>query len=75
MSAEASRRLQLIEQLFIAAGSPDLTVWYFYAGQTGADLEELAALGIVYKVIGTERGFAWRLSAAGAERLRANELT
>jgi hypothetical protein len=72
MSAEASRRLHLIEQLFVAAGSPDITAWYFYAGQTGADLEELASLGLVFKVLGTERGFAWRLSDAGMKQLHGS---
>jgi hypothetical protein len=69
MSAEALRRLRQIKALFVAAGCPDTNVWYFFAGQTGADLEELAALGAILKLLGTEHGYAWRLTDAGRAQM------
>jgi hypothetical protein len=70
MSVEASRRMRLIKALVAHAESSDPRVRDFYAGQTGADFEELAALGLLYKMFGTPRGFAWRLTDAGAEYIR-----
>ena len=66
MSGEASAYLRLIYRKYLARRRPALDTWYFDAGVSSAALTELAALGFVYKILGTERGYAWRLSEAGA---------
>ena len=68
MSAEATKYLQAIYDQYLAAGLPALEKWHFDAGVRNRSLDELETLGLVYKVLGTERGFAWRLSQVGAER-------
>ena len=73
MSAEAERLFQLIEAMCRTAGSPKDRSWYFYAGQTSAELTELANLGILVKVLGTVKGFAWCLTDSG--RGRVSDLT
>ncbi|HEX3849837.1 MAG TPA: hypothetical protein VHW01_02655 [Polyangiaceae bacterium] len=70
MSAEASRRMRLIKALLAHAESSDPRARHFYAGLTGADFEELAALGLLNKVLGTPRGFAWCLTDAGVQHIR-----
>jgi len=70
MSAEASRRMRLIKALLAHAGSSEPKARHFYAGLTGADFEELAALGLLHKVLGTPRGFAWRLTDTGLQYIR-----
>jgi hypothetical protein len=71
MSDEAARRMRLIKALLAHAGPSDVGEWHFYAGQTGADFEELAALGVLHKVFGTPRGFAWCLTDAGLKHIQA----
>jgi hypothetical protein len=70
MSDEASRRMRLIKALLAHAESSDPRARHFYAGQAGADFDELAALGLLHKVLGTPRGFAWCLTDAGLKYIR-----
>lgn len=70
MTAEAKAYLHKIENLYAAAGRPNHSVWYFDAGQSSAVHGELAALGLLSKVLGTEKGYAWRLTEAGALHIR-----
>jgi hypothetical protein len=72
MSAEATKYLQAIRAQYEAAGLPAHEKWYFDAGATNHSLEELETLGLVFKVLGTERGFAWRLSNTGAELVQCS---
>ena len=65
MSAEALRTLQAIQTMYRQAGSPPDRGWYCYPGETSAALTELAELGLVSKVLGTAKGFAWQLTDAG----------
>jgi hypothetical protein len=69
MTAEAKAFLHKISQLYAAAGRPNHNVWYFEAGHNSNVHAELAQLGLVSKVLGTEKGFAWRLTEAGVARL------
>jgi hypothetical protein len=69
MTAEAKAFFHRIEQLHAAAGRPNYNAWYFDAGNSSHVHAELAQLGLVSKVLGTEKGFAWRLTEAGVARL------
>ncbi len=69
MSVEGARLLKVIATLFAAAQHPDHAVWYFHPGQNNAVHDELAALGLIMKVFGTPRGFAWRLTDLGRQQL------
>ena len=71
MSAEASRRLRLIALMYARGNCPCPTTWLFHAGETNAALEELAAAGLVMKMLGTTKGFAWRLTDEGHARVLA----
>ncbi|HTA88750.1 MAG TPA: hypothetical protein VK745_04220 [Polyangiaceae bacterium] len=71
MTTEAKAYLHKIENLYAAAGRPNHSVWYFDAGHNSAVHSELAALGLLSKVLGTERGYAWRLTAAGVGQILA----
>ena len=68
MGVEAANRLTSIWEQYIKAGSPDFRRWHFCAGQTDPALNELCGLGLIMKLLGTERGFAWRLTEAGWNR-------
>jgi hypothetical protein len=63
--------MRFVHALFSHAGSPDHRTWLFYPGQIRAGLDELATLGLVDKMLGTHRGYAWRLSDAGLQKIRA----
>jgi hypothetical protein len=63
--------MRFIGALFSHAGAPPHQTWLFYAGQARPGLQELATLGLVEKMLGTEQGFAWRLSDAGLQKVRA----
>ena len=69
MIAEAKAFLHEIEHLYDAAGRPNHNAWYFDAGNSSNVHAELAQLGLLSKVLGTEKGFAWRLTDAGVARL------
>jgi hypothetical protein len=69
MTAEAEAFLHKISHLYDAAGRPNYNTWYFDAGSSSNVHAELTQLGLVSKVLGTEKGFAWRLTEAGAARL------
>jgi hypothetical protein len=71
MSAQATSCLQSIKSLYFEAGNPETKTWYFYPGRSGADLDELAKFGLVFKILGTPHGFAWRLSDEGVRQVRA----
>ncbi len=71
ISAEASKYLRTIEAIYEAAGRPNLKAWYFDAGKTKRVHTELVSLGLVLKVLGTEKGYAWRLTETGAAGFRS----
>ncbi len=45
--------------------------WLFDHGVDTNGHRELAGLGLIIKMLGTFRGFAWMLSAEGRDRVRA----
>jgi hypothetical protein len=65
MSPDADALLARVYQLYVRAGSPDLGVWYCDLGLRDAAHDELALLGLLGRVFGTERGFGWRLTEDG----------
>lgn len=69
MSAEAANLIEHIRKLFELAGNPEPSSWYFDPGIKGAAHTELSELGLVLQVLGTRRGFAWRLTEEGFRRV------
>ena len=69
MSAAANECLEAIKQLFVKAGAPEIAHWHFDAGKRDQAHDELASLGLLFKVFGTERGFAWQLTMSGYEKM------
>ncbi len=65
MSPDADALLTRVYQLYVRAGSPDLGDWCCDLGLRDAAYDELALLGLLVRVFGTERGFGWRLSEDG----------
>jgi hypothetical protein len=65
MSPEASTYLRTLEAAYETAGRPNHGTWYFDAGETKSVHTELASLGLISKGLGTEKGYAWRLTDAG----------
>lgn len=61
--------LNHIRTTYTAAGAPDIRTWHFDFGIADATHAELANVGMLIKVLGTQRGFAWRLTEAGHEPL------
>ena len=71
MSDEATKHFQAIAELFAAVGFPAREGWLLQAGLVTDAHRELEAGGLLERVFGTVRGFAWRLTAAGVERARS----
>ena len=71
VSGSAREYFEKRAQLYLAAGSPDRKAWVFDDGKRTPVHEELSAEGLLERVFGTPRGFAWRLTEAGVERARA----
>jgi hypothetical protein len=65
MTGEAIECMRAIEILYEAAGRPQHDAWHFDAGVSNGAHAELQSLGLLSKLLGTEKGFAWRLTSAG----------
>lgn len=71
MSREAAEFLARVARSYEAAQRPNHLTWYFDAGITDDVHRELAALGLLVKMFGTAKGYAWCLTDAGLASLKA----
>ena len=62
MSAAARRYFEAIVQRYLDSNSPERKDWLFDGGQVSDTHRELEADGLIERVFGAERGFAWRLT-------------
>jgi hypothetical protein len=69
MSDQALTLLHSIEDLIARTPAARSPSGYFGAGTNNAAYQELAAAGLIIKMLGTARGFGWRLTAAGEAHL------
>lgn len=67
MSPGAVALLKRIRSIASTAAIKDFAKWHFDAGTSDAEHTELAQLGLLMKVLGTRRGFAWRLTQQGRD--------
>jgi hypothetical protein len=66
MSSQAVEYLRALMRLHAAASRAGRSRdWLFDAGKTEPVHQELAAAGLLEKMLGTKGGYAWRFTAAG----------
>jgi hypothetical protein len=68
MSSAASQYLVSIGECLAAASSASPATWLFDIGMMSDVHHELEREGMIVRMLGTEHGFAWRLSDKGIER-------
>ncbi|MES1174821.1 MAG: hypothetical protein ABUL62_10890 [Myxococcales bacterium] len=71
MTEDARNHFQAIAELYASLGFPERESWLVQAGDVSNVHHELEAEGLIERVFGTKRGFAWRLTQAGVERAKS----
>lgn len=73
MSVEANRHFRKFARQYYQASPRAHDTWLFDYGVFTAAHSELAGLGLIVQMLGTRRGFAWKLSAVGLRQIAALE--
>lgn len=71
MSEQARTLLSSIAERYASAGSPERSGFCFDAGSVTDAHRELEAAGVLQRVFGVPGGYAWRLSEAGLQQIKA----
>ncbi len=71
MTNASNELLLRIARMHRLKGSPDYKLWYFDAGLTSDSHLALADAGVITKLLGTECGYAWRLTEFGRDKVQA----
>jgi hypothetical protein len=72
VSEQARKLLSTIAERYSSAGSPERSGWCFDGGTVTDAHRELEASGLLQRVFGVPGGYAWRLSEAGMQQMKAS---
>lgn len=72
MKNDVSQLFSTIAERYASAGSPEHSGWTFDAGVITDPHRELEAAGLLQRLFGVPGGFAWRLTEAAVQRIKAS---
>jgi hypothetical protein len=72
VSNDANKLFSMITERYSSAGAPERTGWYFDAGVVSDAHRELEAAGLLQRFFGAPGGYAWRLTEAGLQQIKAS---